>query len=112
MSMRYSIWAAALYRRQRVTCKGHHVAIRPLAFKWIRILHRRFQDRKPYGAATCAMTLPKRDSPLLAYIVQQPLESAWITSSAIFLGLTIQEACCRMSALASCFGPYRPRFDS
>jgi hypothetical protein len=74
MSMRYSIWAAAFYRQQREKGKGHHAAIRALAFKWLRILYRCWQDRKPYDEATYLIALRERNSPLLAYIVQQPSE--------------------------------------
>jgi len=74
MSMRYSIWAAAFYRQQREKGKGHHAAIRALAFKWLRILYRCWQDCKPYDEATYLIALRERKSPLLAYFVQQPAE--------------------------------------
>lgn len=32
--------------------KTHNIAVRALAFKWLRILHRCWMDRKPYDEAT------------------------------------------------------------
>ena len=42
-------WARAFYDKQRAKGKGRHAAIRSLAFKWIRILFRCWQDRVPYS---------------------------------------------------------------
>ena len=50
-SMASSTWAKDYYRQQRAKGKSHHLAVRALAFKWIRILFRCWQDRKPYNAA-------------------------------------------------------------
>ena len=41
-------WARAYYDKQRARGKGHHAAIRALAFKWIRIFFRCWRDRVPY----------------------------------------------------------------
>lgn len=49
-SMASSAWAKDYYRQQRDSGKSHHSAVRALAFKWIRILFRCWQDRKPYNA--------------------------------------------------------------
>jgi hypothetical protein len=49
--MASSTWAKDYYRQQRAKGKSHHSAVRALAFKWIRILFRCWQDRKPYNAA-------------------------------------------------------------
>lgn len=72
LSIRYSIWAQAFYRQQREKGKSHQVAIRALAFKWLRILYRLWQDRKPYDEATYLFALKKRHSPLLAYLAELP----------------------------------------
>lgn len=72
LSVRYSVWAEAFYRQQREKGKGHHVAIRALAFKWLRILYRCWQDRKPYDEAAYLFALRKRNSPLLATIAELP----------------------------------------
>ena len=68
MSVRYSVRAAAHYQQQRERGKGHHAAIRALAFKWLRILHRCWKDRKPYDEAVYLKALQKSGSPLLAAI--------------------------------------------
>jgi transposase len=44
-----SPWARAYYQGQRTKGKGHHAAVRALAFKWIRILYRCWKDRAPYN---------------------------------------------------------------
>lgn len=75
MSIRYSCWAQAYYRQQRDKGKKHHVAIRALSFKWLRILYRCWQDRKPYDEATYLLALQRRQSSLLQYIAK-PLEIA------------------------------------
>src|SRR5581483_4626814 len=47
-SMASSTWARTYYQQQRSKGKSHHSAVRALAFKWIRILFRCWQDRRPY----------------------------------------------------------------
>jgi transposase len=71
MSVRYSVWAAAYYQQQRERGKGHHAAIRALAFKWLRILHRCWKDRRPYDEVVYLKSLQKSGSPLLAVIAGQ-----------------------------------------
>jgi transposase len=71
MSVRYSVWAAAYYQDQRSRGKTHNIAVRALAFKWLRILHRCWMDRKPYDEATYLKALQKSGSPLLAVIAGQ-----------------------------------------
>lgn len=61
-----SFWAAAYYRRQLEKGCSHRVAVRALAFKWIRILYRCWQNRTPYDEATYLKALKRRGSPLLA----------------------------------------------
>jgi transposase len=68
MSVRYSVWAAAYYQDQRNRGKTHNIAVRALAFKWLRILHRCWMDRTPYDEATYLKALQKSGSPLLAMI--------------------------------------------
>lgn len=41
------------------------MAVRALAFKWIRILYRCWQDRIPYDETTYLNALQRRGSPLL-----------------------------------------------
>lgn len=42
-------WAQDHYQSQRAKGKGHHAAVRSVAFKWIRILYRCWRDRVPYS---------------------------------------------------------------
>ena len=42
-------------------------ALRVLAFKWIRILHRCWVDRVPYDESRYLMALAKRGAPLLKH---------------------------------------------
>jgi transposase len=67
-STRHSFWARAFYQHQRELGKTHQMAVRALAFKWIRILWRCWQDRKPYNETTYLMSLQDKGSPLLQYI--------------------------------------------
>jgi len=61
-----SFWAGAFYRQQRAKGSSHHAALRALAFKWIRIVYRCWQDRTPYDEARYLLALRRRSSPLLA----------------------------------------------
>lgn len=64
-SIRQSFWANAFYDQQRANGKSHQMALRALAFKWIRILHRCWQDGTPYDETTYLNSLKKRGAPLL-----------------------------------------------
>jgi hypothetical protein len=44
-SIAQSVWVRAYYQQQRDQGKDHHAAVRALAFKWIRIVFRCWQDR-------------------------------------------------------------------
>jgi len=65
MSIRYSFWARTYYQELRERGKAHNAAVRALAFKWLRIVFRCWQDRKPYDEAKYLLSLQKRQSPLL-----------------------------------------------
>jgi len=73
MSMRYSYWAQAYYRSLRDKGKAHNAAVRALAFKWLRILFRCWQERKPYDEAKYLFALRERQSPLVQYMAR-PVE--------------------------------------
>lgn len=51
-SIRTCQWAREHYDQQRDKGKGHHAAIRSVAFKWIRIFFRCWRDRIPYSEQT------------------------------------------------------------
>ncbi len=67
-SRQHSFWAKAFYDVQKRKGKTHHEAIRALAFKWIRIIWRCWQDRKPYDEAKYLLALKKKGSPLVAQL--------------------------------------------
>lgn len=63
LSITRCCWARAFYKKQKAKGKGHHAAVRSLAFKWIRILFRCWQSRQPYQEglyppARVAQTVP------------------------------------------------------
>lgn len=58
-------WANAFYEQQRARGQGHFAAIRALAYKWIRILFRCWQDRVIYDEAAYLAALQRHRSPLL-----------------------------------------------
>jgi len=61
-SMARCAWARAHYDVQRARGKGHQAAIRSIAFKWIRILVRCWQDHTPYDEARYTQSLSRRSS--------------------------------------------------
>ena len=61
-SMARCAWARAHYDVQRARGKGHQAAIRSIAFKWIRILVRCWQDHTPYDEARYKQSLSRRSS--------------------------------------------------
>lgn len=56
-------WAQAYYRQQAQAGKGRHAILRALAFKWIRILWRCWQDHQPYDEARYLAALQRHHSP-------------------------------------------------
>lgn len=69
-SVRFSFWAKAYYHQQIDKGKTHQVAIRALAFKWIRIAFRCWKTRTPYDESTYLEALKSRGSPLLDYAMK------------------------------------------
>lgn len=63
-----SAWAGAYYRQQRDKGASYEVAVRALAFKWIRILYRCWQDRTPYDESKYLAALRRTGSPVLKYL--------------------------------------------
>jgi transposase len=65
-SIAHSVWARSNYQQLRSRGKGHHAAVRALAFKWIRILFRCWKDGVAYDESKYLATLARRGSPLAA----------------------------------------------
>lgn len=57
-------WAKAYYQLQVSRGKGHHAAVRALAFKWLRIIWRCWRDSVPYDDALYTAALIRRGSPV------------------------------------------------
>jgi transposase len=51
LSRQQSVWAEAFYQRKRTEGKKHHAAVRALAYQWIRIMYRCWQDHTLYDEA-------------------------------------------------------------
>ena len=64
-SIRHSFWAQVYYQQQRDKGKAHQAAVRALAFQWIRILYRCWQERLPYDESTYLQALHRRGSSLI-----------------------------------------------
>jgi transposase len=64
-SIRHSFWAQVYYQQQRDKGKAHQAAVRALAFKWIRILYRCWQERTPYDESIYLQALHHRGSALI-----------------------------------------------
>jgi hypothetical protein len=65
-----SFWAKAFYDAFKARGGSHQAALRALAFKWIRILHRCWVDRKPYDESKYLLALQKRGAPLLKFAAE------------------------------------------
>ena len=68
LSVKYSAWAKAYYLQQKTKEKRHSAILRSLAFKWLRILWRCWQDREPYDETKYLGRLKARHPSLLALI--------------------------------------------
>ena len=72
ITIRHSLWARAYYAMQRKKGKSHPIAVRALAFKWIRIIFRLWQDRKVYSEATYLAALQRNGSPIMKFLAENP----------------------------------------
>lgn len=59
----HSAWARVYYERMKAKGKTHHVILRALAFKWIRVLWKCWQTRTPYDEPRYLRQLVHRKSP-------------------------------------------------
>jgi hypothetical protein len=64
-SIRHAFWAQVYYQQQRNKGKTHQAAVRALAFKWIRILSRGWQERTPYDESVYLQALNHHGSSLI-----------------------------------------------
>jgi transposase len=70
-SIRHAFWAQVYYQQQREKGKAHQAAVRALAFKWIRLLYRCWQERTPYDEAIYLQALSRRGSSLLHHLAKE-----------------------------------------
>ena len=63
-----SLWAAAYYKSQRDKQKSHQAALRALAYKWLRILFRCWNNSTLYNEQLYLAALEKHNSPLIKLI--------------------------------------------
>ena len=64
-SIQHSFWARVYYQQQRDKGQAHQAAVRALAFTWIRMLFRCWQDRTPYNESAYLQALNSRGSSLI-----------------------------------------------
>jgi hypothetical protein len=76
-SIAESVWARAYYQQQRERGKDHHAAVRALAFKWIRILFRCWQDRVAYDENKYLAAMANRGSPLNSVLLAATATTVW-----------------------------------
>jgi len=65
-SIAFCDWARVFYQQKRQKGLDHHAAVRALAFKWIRITYRCWQDSVPYDDARYVESLRRHGSPIAA----------------------------------------------
>jgi len=76
-SITESEWAKAYYNHQRNDQKKeHHVAVRSLAFKWIRIIFRCWKNGETYDEKKYMQSLRRRGS-LLVDALEPPTSVGW-----------------------------------
>ena len=61
-------WARALYDKARAAGDTHAQALRKLANRWLKIIHRMWINHEPYDNGKYLESLIKRGSPLLEYM--------------------------------------------
>lgn len=66
LSLPHCYWAKAYYEQQRSRGSSRQAALRALAFKWIRIMYRCWQNRMPYDEAKYLNALKRRGSPIIS----------------------------------------------
>jgi transposase len=69
-SIRHSFWAQLYYQQQRDKGTTHQAAVRALAFKWLRILYRCWQEHTPYEESVYLQALKRRGSSLIQQLAK------------------------------------------
>ena len=71
-SLKQRSWAKAYYDMLRARGRKHQAAVRALAFKWIRILHRCWKTHTLYNEVHYFEQLRKKQSPILKFMADNP----------------------------------------
>ena len=71
-SIKKAGWARVYYRAHRDKGVKHHAAVRALAYKWIRIMFKCWQEQEPYNEAKYVASLKRRSSPLVPGLLPAP----------------------------------------
>ena len=74
LTVMFCPWAKAYYEQQRAKRTGHQAILRALAFKWLRILWRCWQNREAYNQEKYLRQLERRRSPIATRARQLALE--------------------------------------
>lgn len=74
LSVQESVWASAFVEMKKEQGDGHPTAVRKLAYKWIRIMYRCWQDQTRYNEVKYIRALLRSDSPVVEYIDPEILE--------------------------------------
>ena len=72
----WSGWARAFYEMKRAGGMGHHAAVRSLAYKWLRVVWRCWQDREVYREDRYLAALKKYGSPVIAWMEKHPVPAS------------------------------------
>lgn len=68
---KWSRWSKAFYNMKRAAGVKHHAAVRALAYKWLRIIFRLWQNKETYNEETYMQQLQRNNSPLLQFLQTQ-----------------------------------------
>jgi transposase len=69
-SIKFCSWARGYYDMKRGRGIGHHAAVRALAYKWIRIIFRCWQDRARYNEEIYIRALHNKGSAVVTFMGQ------------------------------------------
>ena len=69
-SIKFCAWARGYYDMKRAVGMGHHASVRALAYKWIRIIFRCWQDRVRYNEEMYLESLRRKGSAVLDFIAK------------------------------------------
>ena len=72
VTIKHSLWARAFYAMQREKGKTHPVAVRALAYKWLRIIYRLWKNNETYNEAVYLEALQRNGSPIFSYLANNP----------------------------------------